>query len=135
EHFDSLMIARWMLAIRQKQVFKTPFPGTSDKESIEYSIALSEMFFCIGKTEKGFRALESVYERWGVHQKRHGSFFRDHMIEKAGEHGLSEKEKLFLKEALLYDMYVHPDKLRRYLDMLNKNELRPEAESMVRTLK
>lgn len=133
EPFDSLKIAKCMLQARQMQVFKVSFPQDSD--NIEYSIAVSELFFCAGKIEKGFKLLERIYGTWTNHQKRNGSYFRDYLIQKAVELKQVEKETFFLKEALIFDLYILPDKLHRYLSLLNKGTVKYALDDIIISIK
>lgn len=135
EHFDSLLVAKWMLNIRQFKVFKTSFPIGADKEGIEYSLAKAELFFCSGKPERGFGVLQEVYETWSLSQKRHGSFFRDHLIQRAVEYGNAPVETLFLRESLVYDLYILPDKLKRYLAIVHKDKLQYEVDEVIRNIR
>ncbi|MBL7930696.1 MAG: SWIM zinc finger family protein, partial [Bacteroidia bacterium] len=135
EPYDNLRIAKWMLHIRQNQVFKIPLPQNWETTSVEYAIAASELLFCSDKGERGFKMLESFYNKRDSRQKRQDQYFRDHLIQKSAEYGNTKNEVFFLREALLFDLYILPEKLRRYLNLLDKKQIQSEIDNIIRDIK
>lgn len=125
--FNALEIVRLQLAIKEAELFKTPFPFKKYSNDPEFIIARADLYFFSGKTEKAFAWLNEHFA--GIKSDFPTGFksYSDYIISKAKEKVKPELELQYLEENFVYALHLVPKELDRYLELL---PLKKQAKSI-----
>ncbi len=121
-------IARMQIGIAKKKpaLFER---GVTDTP--EYVVARAELLFCASKPEKAFNALEAAFEKVKTEFPRLLHAYLDYLMLRAREHQQSDIELKYLKESMVYGLYINPSHLDRFFELLPVNTRSKEIDKLV----
>jgi hypothetical protein len=135
QRFDKLLIARLQVAIRKWDLFKTAFPLNHIDNELELIIARTELFFCSDQDDKAFHILEANYEKVKNEQKNYYGDYLEYIISKAKDKKNAEIESKYLREGFINNLFILPQKLDRFLELIPKEGRSQEIDTIIKRLK
>lgn len=135
QQLDKLQIARLEVAVKEKELFKTEGILKDAKEQPELSVARAELYFCAGHADKAFKQLSEDYTRIQQSVGKYYNEYLSYVISAAGLYNRPDLELHYLREALLYRMFISPAELVRYLELLPAKLQRQEIMGLAVRLK
>ena len=135
QHLDKLLIARFQTALKEWSLFKTAFPLHQEGGEVELIIAKAELQFCKQNLKNAFALLETHYEEIRVGNK---AFYKDYLhyiLENARQYGLHEIELKYLRESFIHLLFILPQDLERYLELLPESAREKSIKELIEAIK
>jgi hypothetical protein len=125
---DKPAISRMQIGIARKKpaLFERGITHTP-----EYVIARAELLFCTSKPEKAFSVLEAAVEKVKTEFPRLLQAYLDYLMLRAREYQQSAIELKYLKESMVYGLYINPSHLDRFFELLPVDTRSPEIDNLV----
>lgn len=135
EPFHFLRISKCMVYLQRKKLFKEALPSLYERDELECLLAQTELLASQSKINKVMHLLVKTYESWSPAQKARQSNFRDYALNKAREGEDKAMELYFLKESLVFDLYIHPEKLKATLRLIPAHNKRAEVDALIQRIR
>lgn len=120
--FDKLLIARFEVALKEWKLFHVAFPLHEGAGEIELIIAKAELDLCGGKMQKAFKILEENYESVRTIYKNYYNDYLQYILVNARNYDLKELEIKYLRESFIQNLFILPDQLDRFLELLPEED-------------
>ena len=133
--FDKLMIAKLEVAIRGSELFSFSFPADYQSAVVELIIAKAELGFCSHKINDAFNYLSENDEVIKQHNFFYYSAYVDYIIAKAQEENKPVTELNYIKKSFLYNAFILPKYLDRFVELVPANELDAVVNELVAWLR
>ena len=134
-HLNLLEMVRLQLAIKEAELFKTPFPFKKYSHDPELVLARAELYFCGGKTDKAFNFLEERYEALEVDFPAGLSTVTEYIISKAKEKRNAELEIKYLKKQFIFGLHVLPPALDRFIELIPEKKQSAQLNAVIADIK
>lgn len=132
---DVLEVAKLQLAIKEAELFKTPFPFKKYNQDLELLVAKAEHYFCSGKTDKAFKYLEENYKEVKIDFPTRFKVYSDYIISKAAEKKRADIELHYLEENFVYGLHVSPKELDRFLELIPVKKQSSQVTQLIAKIK
>ncbi|MES2681349.1 MAG: hypothetical protein V4635_15750 [Bacteroidota bacterium] len=126
--FDKAAIAKMQVAIARK---KSGSPVRHFTDTPEFVIARAELLFCSSKTDKAFKMLGDFFEKVKKEFPRQLHAYLDYLMLRAKEYHQSNIELKYLKESMVFGLYINPAHLNRFFELQPMKTCGPEIDKMV----
>lgn len=134
-HFNHLEIVKLQLAIKEAELFKTPFPFKKYNQDPELMLAKAELYFCGGKVEKAFSYLEENYVNVEIDFPAGLRTYSEYIISKAREKQKPELEIKYLKKQFIFGLHIVPHALERYLELIPEKKRGAQLNELIAGIK
>ncbi len=131
QRFDKLLITRLEVALREWKLFKTALPLHQKGGEVELIVAKAELDFYSGKDQKAFNLLELHYESVRTEHKSYYNDYLAYIISNAGRCNKEDLELKYLREGFMYGLFIQPENLDRYLQLVPLSDHAVEIEKLV----
>lgn len=135
ERFDKLLIARLMVYLRESKLFKVPLPLIGGEDTVEFMIAKAELDFFSGKPARAFKTLEAAYEDVKLNRGVYYQEYLEYFLSQAKKHKRNDLELIYLRESFVNGLFILPEKLWYFLDLLPANERSDEIGRLLALVK
>jgi hypothetical protein len=122
------------VAIKRAARFRIPYEFKGQETVQELVIAHAELEFAGGKSDKAFARLLKGYESIMAVQKIIPQQFVDYVLEKARTEKKPLVEKKLLKEKLIYNPFILPADLNRFVDLISPRAINAEIDKLLKEI-
>jgi len=135
ERLDKLLIARTQVYLRESKLFKTQLPIIAAEDTVELIIAKAELDFFSGKSDKAFKTLETHYKDVKENKAAYYQEYLDYIVLNAAKRKRRDLEIKYLKESFIHGLFILPEKLNYFLQLLPKEERTKEVANLLGQVK
>lgn len=135
ERFDKLLQARLMVYLRESKLFKVSLPLIGGEDTVEFIIAKAELDFFSGKSARAFKTLETAYEDIKLNKGDYYQEYLGYLLHQAKKRKRSDLELTYLRESFINGLFILPERLQYFLNLLPENERSNEIGKLLALIK
>lgn len=135
QHLDKLLIARLQTALKEWTLFKTAFPLHQEGGEVELIIAKAELQFCKQNFKNAFALLETHYEEIRTGYKALYKDYLTYILTNARHYKLPELEIKYLRESFIRQLFILPQDLERYLELIPASDHDKSIKELISAIK